>query len=494
MKLKYIILSLGLLSFTSCTHLLEVDPYTFSSGDNYYENESQVLRAVNGVYGRLQGIYTSDFNALVEMRADNTNYQYNESDRGAQQREEIDEFLITSSNNYVNTQWANFYGIVAQANVILTRIDQVSFADEELKKRYVGEIKFLRSYAYFHLVRLFGSIPLHTVEVTSPQGAFTDGKKASVEEVYAVIIQDLKDAANVLPTSYDKNNAGRATKGAALTMLGDVYLTRKQYPEAASTLQQVTSLGYSLMPNYADCFSPTSKNNAESVFEVQYNSAVEGENSNFIFMFGPKDGKPKLVGFSGNLGGSNIPTPSIYNAYETGDKRKDESIQLFDDPSNAKYPEANAFGGKMPFIKKFYHAPYAEDGRANENWPVYRYGHVLLMLAEALNEAGTGDPYVHLNAVRRRAGLSAKSGLSKDQLRDAIAQEQRVEVAFENHRWYQLLRTGKALSVMNAHGVEEKKRLTRLSSASYNVQEFMLLYPIPAREIQINGVEQNPGY
>jgi len=493
MKLKNIILGLGFLSFTSCNHLLEVEPYTFSSGNNYYENESQILRAVNGVYNRLQGLYTSDFFALTEMRADNTNYQYDESDRGTQQREEIDEFLITASNNYINTAWANLYGIVAQSNVILSRIDNVTFLDQNLKNRYVGEAKFLRSFAYFHLVRLFGEVPLHTVEVSRPQDTFTDGKKASIEEVYTVIIQDLKDAADALPSKYI-DDVGRVTKGAALTMLGDVYLTRKLHAEAATTLQQVTTLGYSLMDNYADCFSPTSKNNAESIFEVQYDQSIEGENSNFIYMFGPRNGKMKLVGFTGTLGGSNIPTPSIYNAYEEDDIRKNQSIQLFDDPSNASYQEAAAFGGKIPFIKKFYHAPYIEDGRSNENWPVYRYGHVLLMLAEALNEAETGDPYVHLNEVRNRAGLSSKSGLSKEELREVIAAEQRVEVAFENHRWYQLVRTGRALDVMNAHGVEEKNRLSRLSNASYQVQDFMLLYPIPTREVQLNGIEQNDGY
>jgi len=494
MKIKNIILGLGMLGFSSCNHLLDVTPYTFSSGDSYYSNEGQILRAVNGVYARLQGLYTSDFWALTEMRADNTNYQYDESDRGTQQREEIDEFLITASNNYINTTWANLYGIVAQANVLLSRIDNVPFSDDNLKQRYIGEVKFLRAFAHFHLVRLFGEIPLHTVEITTPQEAFTDGKKATLEEVYAVIVQDLKDASAVLPNSYDSNNTGRVTKGAALTMLGDVYLTRKQYPDAVTVLEQVTTLGYSLMNNYGDCFSPNSKNNVESVFEVQYDQSIEGENSNFIYMFGPRNAKVQLLGFTGNLGGSNIPTPSIYNAYEVGDLRKNESIQLFDDPSNASYQESVAFGGKMPFIKKFYHAPYPEDGRSNENWPVYRYGHVLLMLAEAQNEVGTGDPYLHLNRVRTRAGLPAKSGLSKEELREVIAKEQRVEVAFENHRWYQLVRTDKAVAVMNAHGVEEKTRLSRLSNAAYDVKEFMLLYPIPSREIQVNGIKQNLGY
>jgi len=494
MKLRYILLGLGLLSMSSCNKLLDVEPYTFSSGDNYYENEGQVLRAVNGIYSRLQGLYTSDFWAMTEMRADNTNYQYDETDRGAQQREEIDEFLITSSNNYVNNAWVALFGIVQQANVIISRIDNVPFADEKVKQQYLGEAKFIRGFAYFHLVRLFGEVPLHTKEVANPQDAFTDGKKGTVDEIYTVIIQDFKDAIASLPPGYDDNNKGRATKGAAHAVLGDVYLTRKQYADAVTNFTEVTKLGYSLMPDYASCFSPNSKNNAESVFEIQYDQSVEGENSNFIYMFGPRNAKMKLIGFSGNLGGSNIPTPSIYNAYETGDNRRDKSIQMFSDPSNANFQESKAFNGNMPFIKKYYHPPYIEDGRSDENWPVYRYAHVLLMLAEAQNEVGSGDPYAHLNLVRKRAGLPALSGLSKDALRDAIAKEQRVEVAFESHRWYQLLRTGKAIEVMTAHGAEEKKRLSRLSSASYNIQPFKLLFPIPQREIQINGIEQNEGW
>jgi len=493
MNTKHMLSGLGLLALAACNHLLDTKPYTFSSGDNYYENEAQVLRAVNGVYGRLQELHTSDFWALTEMVADNTNYQYDESDRGAQQREEIDEFLITSSNTYVNTAWALLYSIVKEANVVLGRMDGVSFADQTLKNRHIGELKFLRGLAYFHLVRLFGEIPMHTEEIAGPADAFKSGK-ATVDQVYTLIIQDARDAIAALPDNYTGSDLGRATKGAALTLLGDVYLTRKLYAEAVAALQQVTGLGYSLLPDYADCFSPTAKNNAESVFEVQYDWSVEGESSNFIYMFGPRNAKLKLVGFTGTLGGSNIPTPGIYNLYEPGDLRRDRSIELFDDPSNAKYAESLAFGGKMPFIKKFYHPPYPEDGRANENWPVYRYAHVLLMLAEAQNEAGTGDPLANLNIVRQRAGLPPLSALTTDALRDAIAREQRVEVAFENHRWYQLLRTGKVAEVMNAHGADEKARLARLSSAAYNVQPFRLLFPIPQREIQLNGFAQNDGY
>src|SRR5690606_5641096 len=494
MKSKIAIVAILWLGLSGCHHMLEVDPYTFSAGDNYYGTEEQMLRAVNGAYGALQTLYTGDFWAMTEMRADNTNYQYNESDRGAQQREEIDEFLITSTNNYVNTVWAQLYSNIHQTNAILARIDEVEFAEESTRELLAGQAKFLRALHYFHLVRLFGDLPLILEEVTSPSGAFT-GARTPAAQGYEQIVKDAREAAESLPVSYaSEADKGRATKGPAPTLLGHAELTLGHYEDAARPLHQVTTLGYALVEDYGRVFSPSNKNNSESIFEVQFDAGLETEFSNYIFVFGPKDGKQDLTGFAGNLGGNNIPTPSIVNAYQDGDERKDASIAWYDDPSSAQYEEFEAFGGKLPFIKKFYHPPYALDGRANENWPVYRYAHVLLMLAEALNETGSGDPYVHLNAVRQRANLPPLSGLGKDELRDAIHHEQRVELAFENHRWFQLLRTGKAIEVMTEHGIEEKKRLSRLSDASYNIQEHKLLFPIPDREVRLNGFEQNAGW
>ena len=494
MKTKLAIITTLWLSLTGCHNMLDVDPYTFSAGDNYYETEEQMLRAVNGAYGALQALYTSDFWAMAEMRADNTNYQYNEADRGAQQREEIDEFLITSTNNYVNTIWARLYTNIHQSNAILARIDEVEFADENTRQQYGGEAKFLRALHYFHLVRLFGDVPLILEEVGSPSDAFTE-ERTPVDLVYEQIIKDASEAAESLPAEYASDaDKGRATKGAALTLLGEVYLTRKDYATAVETLTEVTTLGYSLVADYASVFSPSNKNNSESVFEVQYDAGLETEFSNYIFIFGPKDGKPDLTGFNGNLGGNNIPTPSIVNAYQAGDEREAASVAYYDAASSANYEESEAFGGRLPFIKKFYHPPYALDGRANENWPVYRYAHVLLMLAEAINESGSGNAYQYLNEVRQRAGLSPLSGLGQDQLREAIHHEQRVELAFENHRWFQLLRTGNAMEVMTQHGIEEKQRLSRLSEASYNIQEHKLLFPIPDREVRLNGFEQNAGW
>ncbi|HLR00424.1 MAG TPA: RagB/SusD family nutrient uptake outer membrane protein [Sphingobacterium sp.] len=481
-----------ILYLVSCHKILDVEPYTFSSDVNYYENESQILRAVNGAYGSLQELYTGEgFWAMTEMVSDNTNYQFDESDRGAQQREEIDEFLITSTNNYVESVWNLLYRNIQQTNVVIERMEPVEFVDQKIKDRYSGEVRFLRAFQYFHLVRLFGSVPLITEEIKDPESSFK-GDKASIDELYEFILSDLDYAVDHLPEKYTGNDIGRVTKGAVLTLLGEVYLTLREYDKAKENFEKVTELNYALLSDYAQNFDPAYKNNIESIFSIQFDESLETEASNFIFMFGPRNAKDKLIGFPGNLGGSNIPTLSMFNAYESNDKRREASIEFFDDPTNEKFEEAKAFEGKIPFIKKYYHPPFLEDGRSNENWPVYRYSHVLLMLAEAMNELGQGDPYPYLNKVRERAGLDAIENLNQDELREAIFQEQRTEVAFENHRWFQLLRTDKAIEIMTEHGIEEKDRLKRLSSASYNIQEYKLLFPIPEREVRLNKLEQNP--
>ncbi|HTN05339.1 RagB/SusD family nutrient uptake outer membrane protein [Agriterribacter sp.] len=481
-------------TLVSCNKLLEVKPETFTSGSNYYKTENQVRTAVNGAYSVLQNLNNNgNYWIFTEVRSDNTTYQYNPNNRCCITREQVDEFLNTSTDRYTETVWTTLFNGIQQCNVILSRIEGATFTDDAKKNQYIGEAKFLRGLLYFNLVRLFGGVPLRVEEVRGPGDAFTE-ERASVEAVYAQIIQDAKDAAEKLPASYPGESVGRATKGAALTLLGDVYLTRKDYPNAIKFLQEVTGLGYQLVPEYADVFSPLNKNNSESVFEVQYDAGIQGENSNFFFNFGPFTAGLDLTGFQGQLGGLNIPTPSIINAYEPGDKRKDASIGYYANPDNN-----NAFesfpGGNIPFIKKFYHPPFPNNGWTNEDWPVYRYAHVLLMLAEALNEDNkTGDAYAPLNRVRQRAGLAPLSGLSKEGFREAVYQEERVELAFENQRWFDLLRTGRAIEVMLAHGAEEKVRLARVGSESYNVQEYMLVFPIPASEVRLNGFEQNPNY
>ncbi|WP_277483941.1 RagB/SusD family nutrient uptake outer membrane protein [Catalinimonas alkaloidigena] len=484
---------------TACADMLEVAPVSSVSGNTYYQTEQQILSAVNGAYGHLQSFYNThdkiNFWAMTEMRSDNTTYQFNESDRGEQQTEELDEFLITTDNYDVQRIWDVSYLGIQQSNIILNRIDGVSFENVTLKAQYGAEARFMRALYYFHLVRLYGRVPLVTREVNVPDEAFTK-VRSSVEEIYAQIINDLENAIHSLPDTYDEQNLGRATRGAALTMLGEVYLSLGDYELAIESLEQVTQLQYSLLADYGDIFDPANKNHKESIFEIQFNATLEGEASEYAYRFVPFNSGTDIIGFT-DLGrsraGYNIPTEDILMAYEAGDKRKEASIAFYVSADNRQHDVA--LGDSIPYIKKFVH-PFEERGRTNENWPVYRYAHVLLMLAEAYLEVGNvSTALAYLNPVRSRAGLSPLSeGMNTEELRDAIYHEQRVELAFENHRWFNLLRTGKAMAVMHAHGEVQKTKKSRLSDVSYHIQEYKLLYPIPQREVRLNNFEQNPGW
>jgi hypothetical protein len=283
-------------------------------------------------------------------------------------------------------------------------------------------------------------------------------------------------------------------------MLGKVYLTIKEYQKAETVLRQVAMMGYSLLNSYADVFSPANKNNNESIFEVQYLGGNNlGENSNFMYVFAPRGSAGAIVGFpQARPLGYNIPTRSIISAYEANDNRKEVSLK-------EGYVNAQNVWVPVPFINK-YNAPHTIINRTDNNWPVLRYADVLLMLAEAINEqqGPTADAFAFLNAVRTRAGLAALSNLSRDDFRQALLRERRVELAFENHRWFDLKRMlteAEMVALLNSHGQDEKQNPTTtragipFSNQDYMLQPHEVVLPIPEAEARLNSkVTQNPGY
>lgn len=492
---KIILIALTAMVFIGCEDMLDVEPQTFSNASNYYENEEQIVRGVNAAYGDLQTIFgaSEDLWAMTEMRSDNTSFQFNESDRGELQMENLDEFLITPSNTDIEVTWGHIYSGIQQTNAVLNRIDEVDISEESLRNQLEGEMRFLRAFHYFNLVRLYGGVPLVLEEVQSPDDSFTS--KSSIEEVYDQIISDATEAVDLLPESYSGSDVGRATRGAALTLLGEVYLTQNNYSEAIAVLEEVTELDYQLLSDYADVFDPDNKNHSESIFEVQYSAGVDGESSDYIYRFAPHNSGSDIIGFSDlahNYAGYNIPTHDMIDTYEEGDERKEASIAFYTNPENSQHDVA--MGDSIPFINKYNHE-FETRGETNDNWPVYRYSHVLLMLAEAKNEEGqTQEAYPYINEVRNRAGLASLSGLSQTEFREAVYHELRVELAFENHRWFNLLRTDQTIEIMSDHGEEEKDMKSNVSESAYDIQEYKLLYPIPEREIRLNNIEQNPGW
>lgn len=462
------------LSCASCDDFLNQEPISNSSVTGFYKTQADIEQGIAGAYNSLQSYkqYGANFIFFMEVRSDNTYTESITTSGGIYG--DFDLFRTVSTNNILDLTWAGCYEGIQRCNIVLGNIDNVPM-DENLKKQYKGEMLFIRALTYFNLVRIWGDVPLVTKEVKDPFEAFAFTRTPS-SEVYQQIVTDLSDAAGLLSAKVDKARIGAATSGAANALLGKVYLTLKDYSNAEIVLKKVIdSKVYKLLDSYADVFNVLNKNSEESIFEIQYNKDVADQGSRFANIFAPK-GSTEVTGGVGTSLGDNTPTEDLYNNYEDGDLRKDVSIGKISD-------------GRM-YCKKFVVAPVLPN-QSDANFIVLRYADVLLMYAEALNENGyktDGDAFKYLNDIHERAGLNMYTAteLSNQELfREAIWNERRFELAFENHRWFDLLRTGKAVEIMNAS-----------ANGEFTVSPHQLIYPIPQSQIDAapDKMTQNDKY
>lgn len=475
-----------------------------------YEPLRGAINPTRGTYLAGSGINNIAF-FMDEMRSDNTHYDYNAKDRGGSGYEQLADFMDDATNGVVENRYRSAYVGVGRTNVILDRIENITFEMQEAdRKMIVGEAKALRAHYYFDLVRHYGGVPLHLHEVKAVSDAFLP--RSGIDTVYNQIISDFTDALNLLSPPAGFPQSGHITKGMVATELALVYMTRKRFTDALPLLQSVTTMGYDLLPDYAAVFNPANENSRESIFEIQYKEGTEGLQGNLIYRFIPvTPNTQNILGITYNNsdGGWNVPSDNILAAYEPNDKRLDASIAITEGylDANADFiPEkivsiVNYPGpptGKVAkrFIRKYLHPPYTTVNNTGDNWPVFRYADALLMLAECLNETGaSAQALPHLNKVRTRAGLGQITTTDQAQLRDIIARERRIELAFENHRWLDLVRTDRAIPVMTAYGVYMKAHFGYLLPSSYNVTTDRLIYAIPFREMQYNKLlVQNKGY
>jgi len=511
MKKIYIILAMLALSASSCKkdfiNLVPEDSYTDAS---FYKTPDQFKQAVIAAYAPLRDVLLNDY-FTSEMHSDNTIYQPYPSNRGTAYlyRENISDFTNTATNDYANAVWQHCYTGISRTNIVIERLQTATF-DAAVKAPIDGEAKFLRAFYYFKLVRLYGGLPLFLKEVKGTNDAFKS--RSSVDEVYTQIIADATDAVSELAAPTKFPQSGYATKGSATMLLAEVYATQKKWDQVEILLNTLPAMGYGLNTNYADAFSPTNKNSKESLFEVQYlNGTVLGTTPNpLTFHFLPRSTNTTIVlGININnssTGGWNTPSRDLINSYEANDKRLDASIgiaegayntsDLFVYSANKSIINYTPAAGKVgvPYIKKYVHSPLTTTLGSNDNFPIYRYSDALLLLAEALNEQGK-SPIAALSAVRSRAGLTTAAA-DPATLRDVIAHERRVELAFENHRWNDLVRSGKAIETINAFGAQLKTQVNYLTPDAYLLNQNKLLFPIPQYEVELNpsGMVQNPGY
>ena len=480
MKLKYNLIAIALLgfSFSSCSDFLEQNPQTDLSENDFYKTADDILSAVNGAYSSLQeGDIYGNWYVFGEIPSDNTRNQLSGS---VTTQNEFDQFYIDTQNSMIANFWKAAYKVINRTNTILGRIDGIEI-NTELANRYKLECKFIRALMYFNLVRVYGDVPLVLKEISISESY--DILREPKENVYNQIIADLKEAQD-LPVSYSTAEDGRATQGAAKALLANVYMTLHKYAEAETILAEIINSGrYSLLENtpgslnidgYKNVFSPVNHNSKEGIFEIQFLKGGYGEGSNYANNFAPENSGTNVVAVGGT-GGNNIPEMDIYNAYEEGDLRRDFSMSLgyYDNRKNNEWVESR-------YVCKFMDVPY-QNNDASNNYPVIRYADVILMYAEALNQNGkTAEACKYLNMTRRRGFGYQTTETSpvdlqttdKAQFALMVEQERRVELAFENHRWFDLIRTGRAVEVMRSKG--------------FSLNETNLSCPIPQKQIDVN--------
>ena len=460
-------------------------PYTIDS-ENYFNTEEDYNNALIGAYDLLQSSYLNVL--LGEIASDNT-LSGGESATDVVGIQQVDEMIHTPVNPQLKNIWEWMFAGVYRTSYILEFKDKIDFPN---KSQVIAEARFLKAYYNFELVKWFGPIPIKVDERFSVKDVETL-PRSSVTDVYANIESDLLFAVeNLSPTA---SQQGRATKGAAQALLGKVYLFQNKFVDASNILEQVIINGnYSLVSDYNTIFENNNENNAESVFEIQY-SDLEGAGFGCLQC---SEGNV-AVGFNGirNYSGPmfdsgysfNVPTQAVYNSFEVGDNRRDVAILnivTWAAANNATYGEGYKHTG---FFNRKY-LPRQGDSNIGDqnltnpnNYRAIRYADVLLMAAEAFNRGGINDAKArtYLNLVRQRAfgDMNHNITASGAALTDFILAERNFELVGEGHRFFDLVRTGKAAQAINGFITGKHE-----------------VFPVPFEEIQFsNGNwQQNPNY
>lgn len=475
-QIKYIaLLALGMCVSSCGEDFLDPAPTSAISGVEYYTTEDQLQTAVVNMYDGIQGINVltdtdSDLNHaiqvefyLTEMRSDNTRTKSSEGEAA-----QFENYSLQATNGIVSDYYTSYYNIIFRANTVLENIDVASV---ETAPKFEGEAKFVRAYANFNLVRLFGDIPLvdHLIGIADIETQFT---RVPTADVYELIISDLQRAIETL----DNSHINRGSKAAAQALLAKVYLTLgTNYVDAQILCESIMTSGYGLEEDFKDVFY--NESNDEVIFSIGYLSDTTYDSQNF---------SAEWLNAVGRTSGVNYVTTEARAALDaqggnrTAYSYRQDAVQ----PSQyqvAKYlPDGDEDLGILPT---------AGDPRsAGNDWIVIRYADVLLMHVEAVMGANSStSAQIALDSfeeIRLRAGLLADDDntITKQEL----LEERRVEFAFENQRFFDLIRLGAAQEVLSSFSNDN----------GYGFSATDLLLPIPQKEINLsNGVlTQNPGY
>jgi hypothetical protein len=491
---KYGIGSLLILTVcaSSCKKYLDEKNYSNFDKSNYFQNAGQAETFINGIYTSLYMFQNGDAYGespfiTIELFAGHTTSLGQSVNNGNVINQRTD-----AVNPGFETVWRNSYSAIANANLAIESIPTIAM-DEAQKKRLLGQAYFLRAFFYYHLVRLYGDVPLITKSqtVNSPD---LYPSRSPVSQVYDLIISDLETAkSSGLPNT---DQSGHVSQGAIKTLLASVYLTTAGYPllktenyaKAAAEAKDVLPW-YTLFDKYDYLHDNAHKNQGELIFQNQY---LVGIRDNAIPQLTVPFNLP--VGAYGDHLGAMIPTNEFFASYEPNDLRTEERQFYFSSYPNYTDPTKTVTFGVHALYKYFHLESAASSGISDENWTFLRLPEAMLIYAEASNEVSgpTADAYTQINAIRARAKLPALSGLTKDQFREAVWRERYHELAYENKAYFDIQRTHKVYNVKNNTFGDAT---TTPNEQGVTMREQYYLWPIPQREISTNSqLTQNPGW
>jgi starch-binding outer membrane protein, SusD/RagB family len=517
-RIHYILLfcCAGLLA---CKKTIDLYPLSNLNTGTYYSNYEEVKAALTGCYNAMQRPLLNEWQ-LTELRTDNSKQgSPGSTASGNRDLSDLDMFIPATTQTIIYNYWLATYNSIRNANIVLEKLGVVynpatgtlTFEaitipiSEADRKQLAGEAMFIRAHNYFNLVRLFGGVfLLH--KAVSPVEAKAMNRVAPAD-IYKLIEADLLTGAasmnnltypQVIATDAGKATLGRATRWAAKGLLAKVYLTLNRKPEAITLLQDVmTNSGHSILNNYANVFSTSNEMNSEILFAVRFKSGGLGLGSSFGNTFGPLGTGSAVINGDGD--GLNYPSADLDTA-TNGDLRKPTLIGVFGTGTASQW-----------YVKKYlFPVTLVDDGESD--WPVLRYADILLMMAEAQGYSQTGLDMI--NSVRPRAGLpnyTMGTITNVAQFEQALSNERRIEFAFENQRWFDLVRFNTTLTTVTAqqtirdHYADEYFAHYRnylpptptLAQLQAYITAEKLLLPIPQHEIDTNTqlvIPQNPGY
>lgn len=499
----------ALVLFCACkkSFLEQSDPNAIALSTDF-RAPNDILLAINGIYQSLRSSNNigEDSGLWTDERSDDTGRNDNQSNAG--EPFQFNNFSLIPSNTYLKSHWVSLYQTITRANVVLSNIDNVSFTDPNLKLQYTAEAKFLRAMMYFHLVRLWGDVPLVTKQLKTTDDVTASTFREKQATVYAQIVADLTDVINnsPLPNLQSGANIGRVSKAAANALLGQVYLTMATTQDQANRQTNLNNAKTYLMNAYnmktfttlnaipyTDVFDVNKKSTCpELIFQivnkqgdVNYSSSIAANNQ------AKGETINSLKTASGS--GGNV-THDLINEYEKDDPRMAFSVKFANDPIVKDW-----------FITKFRDAsPAASNlGYGGNDWNLIRYADVILMLAEVnmyLGDNATAIQY--LDMVRTRAGMptyavsmtNASFSSKFPTLKLAILHERRVELAFEHHRWFDLLRFFTTDELVTYFKSKNQADFGAAQLSNFSTKD--RYYPIPFDEYKLDPQKmyQNPGY